>query len=786
MAWMETLAKRQGADEGFTTTADMDVAEVDPSTVDEAILNQKYIPDGWTEERWEAHLKKEEEEKAARRAARDQAPPVPEPLPVPEPDPIADIIDEDDEELAFDLNLEGETQAVEADNPMSWLASLSETDEDSEELDMPDLSGLGDDLGGLSDLVSEDDGGDPMDWLASLAGDADDDAPDLGGLDDMSAGLEGLGALAGLGGDDDQDDEDESIVSLGDVDATDPGDFLESLARLQGADEDELSTDATTPIPDFLNLSDEDDLGEDIDMDDILEDTQPSEELDPAWMSDDVNSIDNPEAWLDSLATASNSSGNPVDMFGDDDDDYEDDEQLFPQDEDGTPDAVINALNSGQDVAPEDIQNFFHDMFDKANTEYAHLDNEPVEEDGDTGEVEDAVAIDMPDWLEELSGGATAQAVDDDEGEDLMADVLAGLDDDESGPDLPDVLDENEDVAEPIDIPDWLSDGAGDDTGDVIADIIADELDVAPGETAILSIGDKQIEVDPNDTWTQAFLMEDREETAEEWYTERINAIDVADALGDAGDDDVPEEDTVDDFETIQMTSPPGVASLEPATFPIEEDLPEGQPETAPEWLTGVPGEPVAEMPMDFGAMAADDTGDDIDMPDWLNESIDDDVDIPDWLTEADTDETDEVPDWLRDAGVEEVAEVPAWLTDTVEEPTDFIISDPEPEPQPAAIQPVRQAPIQVAPPAADIAVAIKSAQDKVAGDDLDGALADYESVVRANGGLDMVVGDLQKLTKDDKHKKNPAVYRVLGDAMMRKGDLQDALDVYRRALNLL
>ena len=30
MAWMETLAKRQGASEGFTTAADMDIAEVDP------------------------------------------------------------------------------------------------------------------------------------------------------------------------------------------------------------------------------------------------------------------------------------------------------------------------------------------------------------------------------------------------------------------------------------------------------------------------------------------------------------------------------------------------------------------------------------------------------------------------------------------------------------------------------------------------------------------------------------------------------------------------------------
>ncbi|MEP7292180.1 MAG: hypothetical protein ABI835_10365, partial [Chloroflexota bacterium] len=44
MAWMETLAKRQGASEGFTTAADMDIAEIDPDTV--VIDEPGYIPYG--------------------------------------------------------------------------------------------------------------------------------------------------------------------------------------------------------------------------------------------------------------------------------------------------------------------------------------------------------------------------------------------------------------------------------------------------------------------------------------------------------------------------------------------------------------------------------------------------------------------------------------------------------------------------------------------------------------------------------------------------------------------
>ena len=44
MAWMESLAKRQGASEGFTTAADMQIAEVDPSSVQ--IDEPGYVPFG--------------------------------------------------------------------------------------------------------------------------------------------------------------------------------------------------------------------------------------------------------------------------------------------------------------------------------------------------------------------------------------------------------------------------------------------------------------------------------------------------------------------------------------------------------------------------------------------------------------------------------------------------------------------------------------------------------------------------------------------------------------------
>ena len=836
MEWMESLAKRQGADaSGFTTEAKMDVAEVDPSTVDESILNQEYRPEGWTEERWQAQLEKEAAEKQAR-MAEQELDFIPEPELVEESEPILDFIDDEDEELATmnldDLpiiDIDDEEEEIEeetvasTENPMDWLENLAATDDDSAELDLPDLSVLGDDMEGLSALAETEAEGDPMDWLASLAGDVDDDVPDLD-LGDMSAGLEGLEAFAI---DDDLiEEEDESLPTLDVSGVDDPLNFLETLASQQGAPEEELSTEANASIPgleDFI-LDDEDE--EELDFEDVLEDTQPSEELDLGWAEDDPATIDNPEAWLDALASSSNEDSEQLMMFDDLDDiedieeeefDEPEEETVLEADDDHDHDTrVIQALNSGQDVSPEDIDNFFKSQFKKAE-EYAHLD-EDFSDDEPEGEVEAAVAVDVPDWLQEMGGGpATSQAIDaEDEGEDLMADVLAGLeeeeheeldlpdwtaelvdeevhdldwtgevdDDDVEDVEIPDWLAEqaealevSDDEAEAVDIPDWLSEGAGADTGDIVSDIIADESE------EIEPVTDDAL-VDPNDTWTQAFMMEQNEEDAEEWYTERLAAID---------DEDLATRDAVGeaelDFELepeLEVASSSGAVALEPAALPREEELPEGQPEAVPAWLTGDAVDAPIELPPELEVVAEETP---VDIPSWLEDSIDEDdeIELPDWLTE-DTEE-DPIPDWLADAGVSEIepAAIPSWLTESVEEPADIVAQVVEPEPEP--ISPVPAQPVAVVqspPPATDVSGSLQLAKEKVASGDIDDALHHYEAVVRANDGLDIAISDLDKLLKDEKYKKNPAIYRVLGDAQMRNGDLQTALDTYRRALNLL
>jgi tetratricopeptide (TPR) repeat protein len=199
----------------------------------------------------------------------------------------------------------------------------------------------------------------------------------------------------------------------------------------------------------------------------------------------------------------------------------------------------------------------------------------------------------------------------------------------------------------------------------------------------------------------------------------------------------------------------------------------------------------------DLDWLTDDDLEGEADIPDWLREQVDDTVTagetMPDWLNEEDIDiDTDDVPAWLRETMDEEQEVIPAEqqlpARDEPKLPEPDRPELPEPDTaQPAAsIEPAAKSPAPVPAAAADIDVdsTLSSARESVTRDAVDDALHNYEQLIRANAALDNVENDLAKLT--EKHKKNPAVFRLLGDAKMRQGKLQDALDIYRRALNML
>ncbi len=90
------------------------------------------------------------------------------------------------------------------------------------------------------------------------------------------------------------------------------------------------------------------------------------------------------------------------------------------------------------------------------------------------------------------------------------------------------------------------------------------------------------------------------------------------------------------------------------------------------------------------------------------------------------------------------------------------------------------------AKPPPGLAAALNSARGKVAANDLPAALLDYEALLHSQAGLEWVVGDMRALIARAEYQENSAAHRVLGDALLRQGQLEAALQVYQQALALL
>lgn len=805
--FMESLAKRQGATEGFTTSADMAVEEVRDD--DERLAGQgEYIPHGWSKEKWEAHLAKEEEEKQ-HKAAAQQAQQAPEPVESIEADDApqmpdvlsgADMDDDTESDAApapnFDDIFGGdnelpslgdmdeepaaaeETQpaASQEQNPMDWLSGLA-GDEDEDDLDL-------DALGELEGTAEGDDDGDPMDWLAGLAGDEEDELDfDMGAFDDMDMGLDDDIAASA--------DDTAFMDEMDDTDETDEGslEWMETLAKRQGADSEELMTSASMDIPEADETDERGPGYEPYSFEsgtgttaEAFEDESDDEAISPPLAEFDTEQLDldDPESWLDSLASGVAASGADADdAIGDDDED-----EALTQD-------VTGKLRSGEDVSEDEIQSFFEAQFRRANKRDVpdYLDEDELDDfesfdidaEADEGEL---VEADIPEWLRESMDQEPPIADMDDTPQDktataeMMVQEL-GLDDE-----IDTELDDDE-------FPDWLAGADDEDTGD-ISDIFAEEMDDTEPDIAASLAAEAEsdmpddMNIDTNDSWVAAFSGEDSEELAD-WYQRERARVEGEDELAGA------------------QTAQPA-ADLKAADLPLETDLPQGQPQAMPQWMgsADTASDEPADVPAsvsgsvetqavegDLDWLTEDDLEGEADIPDWLREQVDDSVtaddNVPDWLSEEDIDiDTDDVPDWLRETMEDEQDVIPA--EQQLPEPDKPKLPEPEREPaQPAAsIQPAAQSPAPVPTAAADIDIesTLSAARDNVTRNAVDEALHDYEQLIRANAVLDEVEKDITGLT--EKHKKNPAVFRLLGDAKMRQGKLQDALDVYRRALNML
>ncbi|NDJ60292.1 MAG: hypothetical protein GYB67_04155, partial [Chloroflexi bacterium] len=322
------------------------------------------------------------------------------------------------------------------------------------------------------------------------------------------------------------------------------------------------------------------------------------------------------------------------------------------------------------------------------------------------------------------------------------------------------------------DMPNWLQeDAVGSDSPD-ISSIFAESQapDLAAGVPQFAPEDDVQpyeVEVDTNDPWVEAFDSEHQDGAVDiaqvpDWYERNINdpsRIAAVEQMAGEEDEQLPE-----------------------ANLPDETDLTPGRPVDVPTWAldggaaTADPAAVVAEAPIDEEARATQE-------------------EIPDWLKEAEAAVSpDAIPDWLTETlpGEEDAEITAAMLAISAEEPD--VISEPvveaappTPVPQPEP-QPVPTPAPPVAPPTPQPqftgSASLESARSQVQAGNLDSSLLEYEALIRANQELDVVVDDLSRLARDN--RETSAIFRVLGDGLMRQGRLQEALNTYREALNHL
>lgn len=739
--WLETLAKRQGASEGLTTSADMDIAEIDPDSV--VIDEPGYVPYG---------------QESTQPARPVQATPTPPPAEAPRPvAPAAQPVAQTPPPARpvpppADLPQRAAPPPVQA--PVQPAARIPEPP--PARVEPPKAV----------EPVAEG----SLAWLASLAANQSDDAFNFDALDfadepseapaaaqeavnpvswleDLARSQVAEPSLERLGADDDDQEESEKLNPY--TQNVDPMSWLETLAKRQGADPDELTTSASVRIPAASEAEVEQPGYEPFSFD-----TPPTRRVPEPVSTQPVDTED----WLSSLAGGEGYSESGVLATQPS---FEDEAPA----EDLSMAAIEDAIAQGT-VTRDQMQYFLDQQADQ-------LADEPEETFTIEAEDEALQPAELPDWLSELQPPPPQPTAE---------------------PTKPlDALFETPAVPE---MPDWLtSDLLGEDMGG-LESIFETEESATPfvSEEEQAALG-YEIEVDASDPWVEAFESEYQQggvsdiDSVPAWYEQNLNDPSRLAAVEGQFE---PEAEVVE-AEPVAEAAVPDIFALDGTPLPPESDLPAGQLETLPSWV-------ILSETLEIPAIDEIYEADEEPIPAQAVDDFSDEVveEIPDWLKELEAVSPQSVPDWL----VETISESNAKAAEEaaveiIEPPIDIPIppvqqAEPEPEPAPVVVEPP---PSPVTPPAQTVTqpprvaagetrVVIERARDREQSGDLEGALVEYESLVRTGGDLETVVADLTQLSKS--YKTTPAVFRVLGDGLMRQGKLQQALNTYREALNQL
>lgn len=817
MAWLESLAKRQGAkQEELTTAADMDIAEVPEGTV---IDEPGYVPFADSRAAREAQRAKLEPE------VKKEIPPEPEA-------PVEEVIEAPVEVAPWEISLTDEAEAEEMVDPMRWLDDLAAHPGQGEVgldfgLDDVELLDTSEEFNAvLLDNIPEsaeiefDFGFEPeSEYEANLEPQSE---PVVEWQDflppDFTAEAES--ELAPTAEDD----------LLGGID---PMLWLESLAARQGARAEELTTSANLEIPEVPDDAVIDEPGY-VPYDVITEGRKPvaepryeqraPEEAMPLW-EEVPSEIEEPEVtfgqdelvgaadtmdWLESLSRPQRALPEEfeLDALAEEPEPVDYSPNILPPEFEASDEPLswLEALAAIPDEDTSDVLAFDTAMFEE-------------QPEAAPQELAEAAAV----WSDDILAGMTDEeiAVAQAQGRLTGEQELAWLQ--RQALKLAEARQAEEEFAgdvemapaEPGELPPWLQEMR--ETGFVSSDkppaLVEDELPLPevvdvpdwfgePAPESVFNVEELSIDTDVDSLWADIPSEIEHPLVAEEVSESELDAflkgdfvLEQSDQLADALDAEYERKLVGDESEpewyteaVAQGTEEAPLETLEPVATEaaVEPVLEEAVPMEMPDWLRETTEEPTPAA--------------EVTMPAWLMEDIEEtspEVDIPavpDWLSEeVEMPGEPEVvtPEWT----VEEAPEVPAaaaWLPEPAPEmPSLQEVRSPEPPvvvPVKATALPEGELFVQyrerLEQDPSDYATRLALARALHTNNELGSSMDQYDVLIDAMQLLQDVSDDLRGLLEEN--PDDPRLRRLMGDSYMRRGMLQQALEAYRSALDRL
>lgn len=751
MAWLEGLAAKQGARlEELPSMADAEISLPDSTDEAEAAAAAADTSLEWLEE-----------------LAEDAV---------------------EDTDVPYDLGLESELESVDAS--LDWLEEMSETEDAVEELPEQELEET---VESASAVEGPDNLGDALVWLDALAEEQEvavEALPDVAdeividetavpdaieldaepSIEDIPADLDdAMGWLEDLAAEQDTPLEDMPTIAG----VVDEGFFMELQAEVEP--EPKAPKDELTEALDWLEQLALKESG-----------PIPSETVKMPAATTAVSASEDDLAaaldWLDQLAQPEKTPEKPaagiVDLADLSDDMPEDPDEAL---------AWLQQVAAEQEeidvteLASEGEDEFAVDLFEVPEAVETVAPEAAVQDESPEAEDEDDILAEMPDdpeammaWLERL---AARQGAKLEELPSVSADDMLVLVDE---PAL--------EIEEPADIAESLAEVFLDE----IEDLPEDEVDVAwlddlmdeAEETAVTPADDDSrgiVELDDEADLAELEVPEDMDDAMawlEALAAQQGARLEELPTLSGTGELSLESLDEVDEIEETAV-APDSQATLTDAREVDADDeaLPDFSEVEEPSFIPD-------DEPAEDGS--------------YLSEGIEEA--LPDWL-DADTDSLAELPgqtQWLREL---DEPDIEGWLNE--EEATisdlydDSVLSRSEPlsdslfetGPLSSSATAVSDADL-FDMPEDEIETTVFSLDDKkltaarqaVESGTFDEALDAYQTLVDAGGGMMALIADLETVVVG--HPKQPLFRHLLGDAYMRNGQLQKALDTYRVALD--